>query len=125
MQFKSLTKIAFGLLAGTTFSILLLPEATLAQTLMNDPSQDYQRDGDPITGGTGQSFSVFDLIHRSNLGLNRSMQDITNEQQENLDEATTQFRMRQRQRLQVPDQFIDRLNPNNPNSSDIAPTQGN
>lgn len=114
MVFNSLTKIALGLLAGTTFSILLLPEATLAQSLMTDPSQDFQKDGDPITGGTGQSFSVFDLIHRSNLGLNRSMEDVNNEQKENLDDAATQFRVRQRQRLGVPDQFIDRLNPNSP-----------
>lgn len=125
MAFKSLTKIALGLLAGTTCSILVLPEATLAQTLLNDPGQEFQKDGDPINGGTGQSFSVFDLIHRSNLGLNRSMEDITNEQRENLDEAATQFRTRQRQRLQVPDQFIDRLNPNNPANNNITPTQGN
>lgn len=114
MPFKSLTKIAFGLLAGTTFSILVLPEATFAQTLLNDPSQDYQRDGDPINGGTGQSFSVFDLIHRSNLGSNRPPEEVTQEQNENLDEAATQFRVRQRERLGVPDQFIDRLGPNTP-----------
>lgn len=120
MAFNSLTKIALSLLAGTTFSILGLPEASLAQTLMNDPSQDYQQDGDLLNGGTGQPFSVFDLIHRSNLGLNRSMEDITNEQKENLDEATTQFRLRQRQQLQIPDRLIDRLNPNSPTNNPIT-----
>lgn len=114
MVFKSLTKIAFSLLAGTTFSILLLPQATLAQNLNTDPSQDFQRDGDPINGGTGQSFSVFDLIHRSNLGSNRPPEEVTQEQKENLDDAAAQFRATQRQRLQVPDRLIDRLNPNNP-----------
>ncbi|XWK88005.1 MAG: hypothetical protein U7127_28115 [Phormidium sp.] len=114
MESKLLTKIAFGLLAGTTFSILVLPETTLAQNLNTDPSQEFQKDGDPLTGGTGQSFSVFDLIHRSNLGLNRSMEDVTTEQKENLDEAATQFRLRQRERLQIPDRLIDRLNPNTP-----------
>ncbi|MFB2879104.1 hypothetical protein [Floridanema aerugineum] len=123
MVFQSLTKIAFGLLAGTTFSILVLPETTLAQNLNTDPSQEFQKDGDPLTGGTGQSFSVFDLIHRSNLGLNRSMEDVTNEQKENLDDAAAQFRARQRQRLQVPDQLIDRVNPNTPTENTNNPNQ--
>ncbi|MBE9224441.1 hypothetical protein IQ264_02995 [Phormidium sp. LEGE 05292] len=123
MSFKYLSKIAFGLLAGTTFSILLLPEATFAQNLNTDPSQDFQKDGDPLTGGTGQSFSVFDLIHRSNLGLNRSMEDVNNEQKENLDDAATQFRARQRQRLQVPDQLIDRVNPKTPSENTTTPNQ--
>ena len=117
MAFKSLTKIAFGLLAGTTFSILLLPEATLAQNLNTDPSQDFQKDGDPLTGGTGQSFSVFDLIHRSNLGSNRPPEEVTQEQKENLDDEAAQFRATQRQRLQVPNQWIDRLNPNSPSEN--------
>ncbi|MFB2936682.1 hypothetical protein ACE1B6_15630 [Aerosakkonemataceae cyanobacterium BLCC-F154] len=123
MSFKSLSKIALGLLAGTTFSILVLPETTLAQSLMTDPSQEYQQGGDPINGGTGQPFSVFDLIHRSNLGLNRSMEDVTNEQKENLDDAATQFRLRQRERLQIPDRWIDRLNPNNPTENTTNPNQ--
>lgn len=115
MAFQSLTKIAFGLLAATTFSILVLPETTLAQNLNTDPSQDFQKDGDPLTGsGTGQSFNPFDLIHNSNLRPNRPPEEVIQEQNENLDEATTQFRARQRERLQIPDRLIDRLNPNTP-----------
>jgi len=122
---NSLTKLAFGLLAGTTLSVLLLPEATLAQTLQNDPGQDFQKQGDAINGGTGQSFSVFDLIHRSNLGGNRSMEDVNNEQKENLDSAAAEFRAKQRQRLQIPARLTDGLAPTNQTNSVNNSTSGN
>ena len=124
MSFKSLTKIAFGLLAGTTVVAFVLPEATFAQTLQNDSSQDFQKEGDPIYGGTGQSFSVFDLIHRSNLGGNRSYEDFVTEQKDNLDEATAQFRSRQRERLQIPAQ-PGVAKPGNSNNTEAVPTQAN
>ncbi|MFB2894909.1 hypothetical protein ACE1CI_18530 [Aerosakkonemataceae cyanobacterium BLCC-F50] len=114
MQFKFLTKIALGLLAGTTFSILLSPETTLAQNLTTDPSQDYQKQGDAINGGTGQTFDPLNLIHNSNLRPSQSLEEFNQEQKQNLDEAATQFRAIQRQRLQLPDRLIDRLNPNTP-----------
>lgn len=123
MQFKSVTKIALGLLAGTTCSILLLPEATLAQSLNTDPSQEFQKDGDPLTGGTGQSFSVFDLIHRSNLGSNRPPEEVIQEQNENLDEQANQLRSKQRQLLGIPNTFIDRLNPNSSPENTTTPNQ--
>ncbi|MFB2833585.1 hypothetical protein [Floridanema evergladense] len=114
MQFQSLTKIAFGLLAGTSFSISLLPEATLAQTLNTDPSQDFQRQGDAINGGTGQTFDPLNLIHNNNLRPSQSIEEFNQEQKQNVDEAATQFRAIQRQRLQIPDRLIDRLNSNSP-----------
>jgi hypothetical protein len=51
------------------------------------------------------------------------MEDVTNEQKENLDDAAAQFRARQRQRLQVPDQLIDRVNPNTPTENTNNPNQ--
>lgn len=123
MQFKSVTKIALGLLAGTTLSISLLPSATLAQNLNTDPSQDFQKEGDSINGGTGQSFSVFDLIHRSNLGSNRPPEEVIQEQNENLDEQANQLRSRQRRLLGIPNTFIDRLNSNTSPENPTTPNQ--
>ena len=93
---------------------MVLPEATLAQSLLTDPSQDFQKQGDAINGGTGQTFDPLNLIHNSNLRPSQSLEEFNQEQKQNLEEAATQFRAIQRQRLQIPDRLIDRLNPNTP-----------
>ncbi|MBD2181454.1 hypothetical protein H6S82_07890 [Planktothrix sp. FACHB-1355] len=102
---KKFTPIVLGLLAGTTVVPFAFPQTTLAQTLDRDPSQDFQRQEDNSSfygGGTGQGFSVFDLIHRANLGQNRSPEEFSTEQRQSLDDAAEQFRAKQREQLQIP-----------------------
>lgn len=111
---KPITKIVLSLLSATATVAFLLPQITLAQSLETDPSQDYQRQNgaDPFSGGsTGQTFSPFDLIHRANLGSDRDPDEVSAEQQQNLDSAAAEFKALQRQRLQI------QQNPALPNNS--------
>jgi len=122
---KRLTQMVLGLLAGTALVPFVLPQIILAQYLDRDPSQDFQRqdNNDAVYGsGTGQNFSVFDMIHRANLGNNRSIEDFSVEQRENLDSAAAEFRAKQRERLQIQQNQAD---PGNPASSVNPPAQGN
>jgi len=85
---------------------LLSPQATFAQAsnLNNNsaqPLQDFQTQDntDPFSGrssGTG----IFDLIHRSQLGGGRSMEEFNSEQRQNLNDAAAEFRNKQRQLLE-------------------------
>ncbi len=102
---KKLSLITLGLLAGTTLAAFSFPQATKAQSLDYDPSQEIQR-GDnigPLNGtGTGQNgFNVFELMHRANFGQIRSPEEFSAEQKENLDEAAVEFRNEQNRRLQI------------------------
>lgn len=122
---KRLTQLVLGLLAGTALVPFVLPQIILAQSLDRDPSQDFQRqdNNDAVYGsGTGQNFSVFDMIHRANLGNNRSIEDFSVEQRENLDSAAAEFRAKQRERLQIQQNQAD---PGNPASSVNPPAQSN
>jgi hypothetical protein len=101
-------------------SHLLLPEATFAQAngLTNSqPQQNFQTNDnpDPFSGrssGTG----IFDLIHRSRLGNGRSIDEFTSEQRQNLNDAAAEFRNKQRQLLQKPEETV-------PSPGAIAPTE--
>ena len=102
---KKLTLMTLGLLAGTTLVTFSFPQATKAQSLDYDPSQEIQR-GDnvgPLNGsGTGQNgFNVFEMMHRANFGQIRSTEEFSAEQKESLDEAAAEFRNEQRRRLQI------------------------
>lgn len=122
---KRLTQMVLGLLAGTALVPFVLPQIILAQSLDRDPSQDFQRqdNNDAVYGsGTGQNFSVFDMIHRANLGNNRSIEDFSVEQRENLDSAAAEFRAKQRERLQIQENQAD---PGNPATTVNPPAQGN
>lgn len=122
---KPLTQLVVGLLAGTALVPFVLPQPILAQSLDLDPSQDLQRqdNSDPLNGsGTGQGFSVFDMIHRANLGNGRTLEDFSVEQRENLDSAAAEFRARQRERLQIQQNQTD---PANPANTVTTPAQAN
>lgn len=122
---KRLTQLVLGLLAGTALVPFVLPQIILAQSLDRDPSQDFQRqdNNDAVYGsGTGQNFSVFDMIHRANLGNNRSIEDFSVEQGENLDSAAAEFRAKQRERLQIQQNQAD---PGNPATTVNPPAQSN
>ena len=115
---KPITKIVVSLLSATATVAFLLPQITLAQSLETDPSQDYQRQNgaDPFSGSsTGQSFSPFDLIHRANLGSDRDPDEVSAEQRQNLDAEAAEFKVLQRQRLQLPQNPA--LTNNSPNTN--------
>ncbi|MDP8935926.1 MAG: hypothetical protein M3N42_17780, partial [Cyanobacteriota bacterium] len=79
---------------------LFSPQATFAQAsdLNNaQPLQDFQTQDntDPFSGRSSGS-AIFDLIHRSRLGGGRSMEEFNTEQRQNLNDAATEFRNKQR-----------------------------
>jgi hypothetical protein len=100
-------------------STLLLPQATFAQAndLTNSqPLQNFQTNDnpDPFSGSSGTG--IFDLIHRSRLGGGRSIDEFTSEQRQNLNDAAAEFRNKQRQLLQKPEEAV-------PTRGAIAPTE--
>lgn len=104
MQALSLTRLVLGTVVGIGVISLLLPQITWAQTTRVNPLEDFENqdnNSDPFSSGKEQdSLGVFDLIHRATLGNNRSLQDYSAEQNQNLNDAAAQFRTRQRQRIQ-------------------------
>lgn len=120
---KKLSLITLGLLAGTTLVSFSFPQATKAQSLDIDPSQDIQR-GDnigPLNGtGTSQNgFNVFDLMHRANFGQIRSVEEFSADQPEKLDEAAAEFRNEQNRRLQIQQNPVVPTNPGNPGGMSV------
>ncbi|MEG4984800.1 hypothetical protein QUB08_03315 [Microcoleus sp. BR0-C5] len=94
-------KLMMGIAASAIASCALFsPQATFAQAsgLNNaQPLQDFQTQDntDPFSGRSSGS-GIFDLIHRSNLGGGRSMEEFNTEQRQNLNDAATEFRNKQR-----------------------------
>jgi hypothetical protein len=94
-------KLMMGIAASAIASCALLsPQASFAQAsgLNNaQPLQDFQTQDntDPFSGRSSGS-GIFDLIHRSQLGGGRSMEEFTTEQRQNLNDAAAEFRNKQR-----------------------------
>jgi hypothetical protein len=110
MPAKTLTRLVIGTVVGIGVVSLLLPQPSWAQANRVNPLQDFdpqENSSDPFSGGKEpDSFGIFDLIHRAQLGTNRSSQDFSVEQNESLDAAAAEFRARQRQRIQGQQQTI-------------------
>jgi len=93
-------KLMMGMAASAITSCALFsPQASFAQAsgLNNaQPLQEFQTQDntDPFSGSSGSG--IFDLIHRSRLGGGRSMEEFTTEQRQNLNDAATEFRNKQR-----------------------------
>jgi hypothetical protein len=109
----ALTSTLFAPLAlGVVVSIsAIIPESAIAQSTERvNPLEDInnrQNERDSLTGTTGNSgFNVFDFIHRSRLGVDSEA--FNSELDQNLDNATQEFRQLQRERL--------RTQPNNPST---------
>lgn len=88
-------------LAGA--AALALPQSTKAQTC-SDP-QNLQGCNSPnerssFSSNSGGDFSVYDLIHRAQMGTLTNLDDFTAEQRENLNSAAEKFRAQQLKRLQ-------------------------
>ena len=94
-------KLMVGIAASAIASCALFsPQASFAQAsgLNNaQPLQDFQTqdNSDPFSGRSSGS-GIFDLIHRSQLGGGRSMEEFTTEQRQNLNDAAAEFRNKQR-----------------------------
>src|SRR6478672_2547794 len=94
-------KLMVGIAASAiASSALFSPQASFAQAsgLNNaQPLQDFQTQDntDPFSGRSSGS-GIFDLIHRSQLGGGRSMEEFTTEQRQNLNDAAAEFRNKQR-----------------------------
>ena len=94
-------KLMMGIAASVIASCALLsPQASFAQAsgLNNaQPLQDFQTQDntDPFSGRSSGS-AIFDLIHRSQLGGDRSMEEFNTEQRQNLNDAAAEFRNKQR-----------------------------
>ncbi|MEP6519202.1 hypothetical protein [Microcoleus vaginatus] len=94
-------KWMIGIAASAIASCALFsPQASFAQAsgLNNaQPLQDFQTQDntDPFSGRSSGS-GIFDLIHRSNLGGGRSMEEFNSEQRKNLNDAAAEFRNKQR-----------------------------
>ena len=109
MSVKSLNQLALSLLAASALLPVMLPQSALAQLTDAQSLQDWQspESQDPFSGksdGSQGAFSMFDMIHRANLGNTRSLGEFTEEQNESLDAAAEAFREQQRERLQSPAQ---------------------
>ncbi len=98
---RVLLAIALSILGTPT---LFLPESTLAQvngSSSANPLQDFQtKDSSDPFSDRGGGLNVLDLIHRSQLGNLRSLEDFSAEQHQNLNDAAAEFRAKQRQLLQ-------------------------
>ena len=104
MSAKLFTKIVFSTLT-TGIITIFLPQPSFAQSYENNtvnPLQDLQTidNPDPFTGSGG--IDMFDIIHNSRLGDNRNMKEYMLEQRDSLNDAATQFRNKQKQLIQQP-----------------------
>lgn len=117
---KNTAKLYQRLIVGTVASIgvasLLLPQSAWAQSSTDvNPLQDFQGDeqnNDPFSSRNEDSMnSVFDLIHRAQLGTNRDAKEFNAEKTQSLDAAAAEFRKQQQQRIQSPNQVQPVSNP--------------
>jgi hypothetical protein len=98
-------------LALATFSVITslcgIVSTAVAQSttapLSQQSLQEFQQNNSQSTysvGGSG-GLNILQLIHNSNLTGGKSSDEIRSGQQESLDEATKEFRLRQLQKLNV------------------------
>jgi hypothetical protein len=105
-------KLIFGALASLSFFSLLIPQLAKAQSTQINPStqvnplQDFQpQKGDPFSSrNDNPTGSLFDLIHRAQLGSSRSAEEFNTEKNQSLNDAAAEFRKKQQQRIQNPSQ---------------------
>ena len=97
-----LLTLVLGTVAGISLVSLLMPQLSWAQTTDVNPLQDLnpEQNQDPFSSSSqGNSFSMFNIIHRANLG-SISIDDYSAAQNESLNNAAAEFRKKQLQRMQ-------------------------
>lgn len=106
IQPKSLTSLVVGTVVVSVMS-LLLHQPNWAQTTDVNPLQDLnsEENSDPFSGNNGgNSFGIFDLIHRAKLGNGPNLDDYNSDQNQKLNTAAAEFRKKQQERFQVQQQ---------------------
>ena len=95
-----------GLVASLSLCSLLIPQDAKAQSTDVNPLQDFQpQQGDPFSSrNDNPTGSLFDLIHRAQLGNSRSVEEFNTDKNQNLNDAAAEFRKKQQQRIQTPSQ---------------------
>lgn len=103
---KSPQKFIFSALASMSLFSLLIPQLAKAQSTDVNPLQDFQpQKGDPFSSrNDNPTGSLFDLIHRAQLGNSRSAEEFNTDKNQSLNDAATEFRKKQQQRTQAPSQ---------------------
>ena len=103
---KSPQKFIFSALASMSLFSLLIPQLAKAQSTDVNPLQDFQpQQGDPFSSrNDNPTGSLFDLIHRAQLGNSRSAEEFNTDKNQSLNDAATEFRKKQQQRTQAPSQ---------------------
>ncbi|MCL2925214.1 MAG: hypothetical protein MGF17_11525 [Trichodesmium sp. MAG_R04] len=102
MSSQFFTKVLFSILT-TGIITILLPQQSFAQSYQGNtvnPLEDLQTidNSDSFTGSGG--IDMFDIIHNSRLRNNRNMKEYMLEQRDNLNDAATQFRNKQKELIQ-------------------------
>ncbi|MDZ8050611.1 MAG: hypothetical protein RMX68_021545 [Aulosira sp. ZfuVER01] len=96
-----LAKLVFTTVAGMGCASLLMAQPSLAQLSNVDsfPGADSNQNNntDPLSSGGNSDFNMFNLIHRANFG---GFNWNTEQQNQQLDEATLEFKKRQQQAIQ-------------------------
>ncbi|NJR76784.1 MAG: hypothetical protein HC773_31115 [Scytonema sp. CRU_2_7] len=96
-----LAKLVFATVAGIGCASLLMAQPTLAQlsTVDSFPGADSNQNNnaDPFSRGGNSDFNMFNLIHQANFG---SLNWNPEQQNQQLDEATLEFKKRQQQAIQ-------------------------
>jgi hypothetical protein len=107
MKFKGL-KLGLGLFSSTVVAVAIgilgLTSPTLAQSTSASPLQEFQRSDNPDPlSGENSGKTMLDIIHNSRLGrFNVDYEAVGNQQRQNIQDAATQFREKQRLLLQDP-----------------------
>ena len=103
---KSPQKFILSALASMSLFSLLIPQLAKAQSTDVNPLQDFQpQQGDPFSSrNDNPTGSLFDLIHRAQLGNSRSAEEFNTDKNQSLNDAATEFRKKQQQRTQAPSQ---------------------
>jgi hypothetical protein len=105
-QPKSFISLVLSTVAGISLS-LLLPQTSWAQTTSVNPLEDLnsEQSSDPFSRtNEANSFGLFDLIHRANLGSGPNVEEYSSQQDESLNTAAAEFRKKQQERLRVQQQ---------------------
>lgn len=119
MQFKQL-KSALGIFSCNVVAagivILGLTSASLAESTSATPLQQFQSSDNPDPlSGENSGKTMLDIIHNSRLGgFNIDYEAVGNKQRQNIQDAATQFREKQRLLLQQPEVIKPATDPTNP-----------
>ncbi|WRH66383.1 MAG: hypothetical protein RSE13_22820 [Planktothrix sp. GU0601_MAG3] len=119
MQFKAL-KSVLGICSSAVVAVGMgvcgFTSISLAQSTSATPLQQFQRSDNPDPlSGENSGKTMLDIIHNSRLGgFNIDYEAVGNKQRQNIQDAATQFREKQRLLLQQPEVTEASTDPTNP-----------